>query len=452
MMVMNRFDLMLNNAAMPKQTWHGSFAGGEDAISMENVYLEPAKILPVYGQYDVIVAGGGCAGFACALAAGRNGARVLIVEQYAFFGGTATASLMINLVGFRNQVEPDGFQTTKGIGEELMLRLLKKGAARHSRNAYPSAIHSDLKGDLSYNYVIDAEQFKYETLMMLLEAGVEILFHTYVADTIVEDSAVKGIIIENKSGRQAILGSVVVDCTGDGDVAFRAGAPFWQAKPEDTPRLTDCLMYRIKGFSPDTTTYGCLDGDTMVVWGPSPGPLNTCDGKEFTKSEIIARSQVHQDLEEKIRKHPDLEGARVVETPVQLGVRQTRFIIGEYMLCDSDVLEGRKFEDSIAMGINPVICYYGYRRFLKHNGYQIPFRALIPKGIDNLLVAGRCISADQVAFESLRAMAHILAIGEGAGVGAAVCAAEKQTPRNANIQKIQQRLVRSGAEIGQGTA
>ncbi len=419
---------------------------------MEKAYREPAKDVPVYGEYDVIVAGGGCAGFACALAAARNKARVLIVEQYAFFGGTATASLMINLVGFRNQVEPDGVQTTKGIGQELILRLLRKGGACHSRNAYPSAVRSDQPNDLSYNYIVDAEQFKYETLQMLREAGVEILFHTFVADAIVENNAVRGILIENKSGRQAVFGKIVVDCTGDADVAFRAHAPFWQAKPEDTPRLTDTLMYRIKGFSPDTKMYGCLDGDTMVVWGPAPGTWNAADGKELTESEILARSGVYRDLEEKIRKYPELEGAKVVETPVQIGVRQTRFIIGEYVLCDRDVLEGASFEDSIAVGINPVICYYGYRRFLSHNGYQIPFRALIPRTVDRLLVAGRCISADQVAFESLRAMAHILAIGEGAGVGAAVCALENTSPRRANIQEIRRRLIAQGAEIGQGQA
>lgn len=417
---------------------------------MRNTYHEPAKDVPVYGEYDVVVAGGGCAGFACALAAARNGASVLIVEQYAFFGGTATASLMINLVGFRNQVEPDTVQTTKGIGQELMLRLLRNGGACHSRNAYPSAVRSDQPNDLSYNYIVDVEQFKYETLQMLLEAGVEILFHTFIADAIVENGTIHGILIENKSGRQAVFGKIVVDCTGDADVAFRASVPFWQAKPEDTPRLTDCLMYRIKGFAPDTKIYGCLDGDTMVVWGPSPGTQNAADGKELTESEILARSSVYNDLEEKKRKYPELKGAKVVETPVQIGVRQTRFIIGEYVLCGQDVLEGASFADSIAMGINPVICYFGYRRFLTHNGYQIPFRALIPKTVDNLLVAGRCISADQVAFESLRAMAHILAIGEGAGVGAAICALENTSPRHANMQEIQRRLIAQGAEIGQG--
>lgn len=412
-------------------------------------YLEPAKKIPVYGTYDVIVAGGGCAGFASALAAARNGANVLIVEQYPFFGGTATAGLMINLVGFRNQVAPDDVQVTKGIGEELMLRLLAVGGAKHSPNAYPSAIRSDTKGDLSYNYIVDAERCKYEMMSMLLEAGVHILFHTYIVDAIVENHVVRGVIFENKSGRQAAMAHVTVDCTGDADVAFRAGVPFGQASVDEQKRLPDCLMYRIKGFDMRTKMYGCLDGDTMVVWGPLSMARDDTNGEELTQSEIETRSKVYMDLEEKIKKNPELAGAKVVETPVHLGVRQTRFIQGEYILTGEDVLEGRHFEDSIAMGINPVIAYYGYRRFLKHRGYQIPYRCLVPQTVDGLLVAGRCISSDQVAFESYRAMAHILCIGEGAGVAAALCAQQCIPVRSININLLQTKLKEQGAEIGQ---
>lgn len=415
---------------------------------MQESYREPERVLPVYGTYDVVVCGGGVAGFSAALAAARNGAKTLIIEQYPFFGGTATASLMINLVGFRNQVPPDDVQVTKGIGEELMLRLLKRGGARHSLNAYPSPFRSDTKGDLSYNYVVDSEMFKHEMLTMLQDAGVSILFHTFVSDAITEDGTVRGVIIENKSGRQAVFADVTVDCTGDADVAYRAGASFWQTYKEENPRLTDCLMYRIGGFKPGTKAHGCLDGDTMVVWGPTPGAVNAADGKELSEAEADVRRRVYEDLEEKIRENPDLEGARIVETPVQLGVRQTRFIIGEYQLTGEDVLEGRHFDDGIALAINPIIHYYGYRCFLKHNGYQIPYRCLVPKGIGGLLVAGRPISADQRAFESLRAMAHIFAIGEAAGVAAAQCAEDGVSPKDANVEKIRGTLLKEGAELG----
>ncbi len=409
-------------------------------------YHEPERELQVYGQYDVVVVGGGCAGFASALAAARNGAKVLIVEQYACFGGTATAGLMINLVGFRNQVEPDDVQVCQGIGEELILRLLACGGAGPSTNAYPSPRRSDVKGDLSYNFLVDAERFKYETMQMLREAGVDILFHTFFADVIKEGDAVKGIIIENKSGRQAVLANITIDCTGDADVAYRSGVPTWQAEKGDN-RLMDCLMYRIKGFEPNPSIYSCLDGDTMVVWGPLAPDRNCADADELTQSEIDTRSAVYADLDEKKKKHPELMNAKIVETPAQIGIRQSRFIKGEYILTGEDVIEGRAFDDSIAMGINPVISYYGYRRFLEHGGYQIPYRCLIPQNTEGLLVAGRCISSDQIAFESYRAMAHILSIGEGAGVAAALCAIGHVPVRELNIAQLQETLKAQGAKI-----
>ena len=187
----------------------------------------------------------------------------------------------------------------------------------------------------------------------------------------------------------------------------------------------------------------------MVVWGPLASARNCADGEQLTQSEIETRSKIYDDLDEKKKKNPELAGAKVVETPVHLGVRQTRFIKGEYTLTGKDVLEGRHFDDAIAVGINPVIAYYGYRRFLDHQGYQIPYRCLVPQGVDGLLVAGRCISSDQIAFESYRAMAHILAIGEGAGVAAALCALQCIPVRNVDIDQLQARLKAQGAEIGQ---
>lgn len=133
-----------------------------------------------------------------------------------------------------------------------------------------------------------------------------------------------------------------------------------------------------------------------------------------------------------------------------LGIRQTRFIKGVYTLTGDDVLEGAAFPDSIAMGANPVIHYFGYRRFLTHEGYEIPYRCLIPEKTDGLLVAGRCMSSDQIAYESWRAMAHILSIGEAAGTAAALSVQSGVQPRNLRIGLLQKTLIENGAEIGQG--
>lgn len=413
-------------------------------------YREPAREIPVYGRYDVVVAGGGCAGFAAAVAAARTGAKTLIIEQFPFFGGTATASLMATIVGVRNQVKPDELQVCKGIGEELILNMIAEGGAEHSRNSYESEKRSDTKGDLSYNYAFDTEVFKKVTLDMAVEAGCDILFHTYFADTIVEEDCVKGIIVENKSGRQAIFARVVIDATGDGDVAARAGAAFWQTKKDEAPRLVDAIMYKISGFDPDTDFPGGLFGNELVLWGPATDGRDATDAKELTDMEIATRRAVFDHLENLKKERPDLKNARVADTGVLLGIRQTRFVKGVYTLTGDDVLEGATFPDSIAMGANPVIHYFGYRRFLTHEGYEIPYRCLVPEKTDGLLAAGRCMSSDQIAYESWRAMAHILNIGEAAGTAAALSVRTDVQPRKLDVSLLQKTLIENGAEIGQG--
>ncbi len=417
---------------------------------MMNTYREPAREIPVYAGYDVVVVGGGCAGFAAAVAAARNGAKTIVLERFPYFGGTATASLMANIVGTRNQVEPNNLQVCKGIGEELILNMLSLGGASVTRNAYKSKERSNVKGDLSYSYAFDTEIFKKVTLEMVREAGCDILFHVFFSDVIMENGVMKGVIIESKSGRLAILGKVIIDATGDGDVAARANVPFWQTKHDENSRLNDALMYKVSGFDQNITVESCVFGNSMILWGPSPGPHNGADVKELTDMEIKVRTEVFAHLENLKQTHPDLKNARVSDTGSLLGIRQTRFIEGEYQITGEDVLTGARFDDVIALASNPVIHYYGYRRFLTHEGYDIPYRCLVPKMVDGLLVAGRCMSSDQIAFESWRAMAHVFCIGEGAGVAAAQSVKQNVMPRHVDIKAVQEQLIAQGAEIGQG--
>ena len=203
-------------------------------------YLEPAKEIDIFGEYDVIIVGGGTAGLSAAIASGRNDSKTLLIERFGYLGGTATASLMININGFRNQVEPDSIQTVKGIGQEIILELNKLNGL--GKSPYQQKEYDISKGELSYSYCVDPEKFKYVTLKLVHEAGVDILFHTYFSDVIMEDNDLKGVVVENKSGRGGLFAKVVVDASGDGDVAARAGAPFWEAGHDDKA-LKYVIMY-----------------------------------------------------------------------------------------------------------------------------------------------------------------------------------------------------------------
>ena len=409
-------------------------------------YHEPARDIPVTRDVDVAVVGGGPAGLSAAIASARTGAKTVLIEQFGYLGGTATASLMACINGFRNQVEPDSTQTVRGIAEEIVLQL--KALDGLGKSPYPQKSYPTEPGQLEYSYAIDTEKFKYVTLKMCVDAGVDIMFHTFFSVPIVEDTVLRGVIVENKSGRQAVMARVVVDASGDGDVAARAGAPYWQTYKDEAPRLNDGLMYRIEfGSERPEGVHACDFGTNAVVWGPRVGPINGADGDELSRGEIEARLRVYEDFAEKQAKNPELADARVIESPPLLGVRQTRFIEGEYKLTAEDAIEGQRFQDVVAISSAPIIHYYGYRRYLEHEGYDIPYRCLVPRKIDNLLIAGRCISSEQQPYESHRSMVPIMAIGQAAGVAAALCTREGVNPRRLDVTLLQDTLIAQGAEL-----
>jgi hypothetical protein len=414
-----------------------------------NFYREPEKELPVYGRFDVIVVGGGPAGFAAALSSVRNGAKTMIIERFPFFGGTATASLMTNINGYRNQVKPDGLQTSKGISEEVILRLKELNGL--GRSSYAQEEYATEKGKLTYSYAIDSEKTKYLLTKMLYDEGASILFHTLFVDSIMEGNNIVGIIIENKSGRQAIFGKVIIDASGDADVAYKAGVPYWQADVKKDKHLANCLMYRVGGFDPENIDKisGPKTKNSILFWGPA-SDQDVTNADNLTRSEIETRLSVFEHFKtQQVKSSPYLNDASIIETAPILGIRQTRFINGLYKTTAEDAIDGRKFNDSISMSACPIISYYGYRRYLKHEGYEIPYRCLLPQKVEGLLVAGRCISSDQQSYESFRAMAPTMCLGEAAGTAAALCVKSQKSPKEIDVEMLRNQLIKQGAEIGQ---
>lgn len=406
-------------------------------------YYEPARDIPIAAEPDVLVVGGGCAGVAAAVASARAGASTLLVERFGFLGGTATACLMNNINGFRNQVEPDATQTVRGIAQEVILELHRMGGL--GKSPYPQKEYDIESGQLSYSYCVDPEKLKYVFLKLCAESGVHLLLHTWFSVPILDGARVGGAVVESKSGRLALTAKVTIDASGDADVTARAGAPFWMSGVHEQKILRDNLMYKIGGLG-DAEFGSCRYGDASVVWGPG-GVFGGNDAFAISEAEMKTRLEVFRHFEELRAKNPSLAGAYVAETPSQLGIRQTRFVEGEYKLTADDAISGRRFADVVAISSCPIISYYGYRRYLEHEGYDIPYRCLVPKKVDGLLVAGRCISSEQQPYESHRAMAPVMAIGQAAGAAAALCAKGGCQPRELSITALQNLLLAQGAEL-----
>jgi hypothetical protein len=392
--------------------------------------------------------GGGPAGFAAALASVRNGAKTLVIERFPFFGGTATASLMLNINGFRNQVKPDGLQTSKGIPEEVILRLKDidgLGISAYKQEPYPTG-----KGNLSYSYAIDGEKTKYILTRMLHDAGAHILLDTIFADSIMEGNTIRGVIVETVSGRMAIFGKVIIDSSGDAAVSYKAGVPCRGADLKKDKHLPNCLMYKVS-INPANAAKlgGPLVRNSLILWGPV-SDTDGANAQDLTRAEIETRLKIFENFSNVQKSRaPLLDDAYVVESAPRLGVRQTRFIEGLYTTSADDAISGRKFDDSVAMSACPIISYYGYRRYLKHEGYEIPYRCLLPQSVEGLIVAGRCISSDQQSYESWRAMAPTMSIGEAAGTAAALSVKTGRLPKEVDVQMLRDQLVKQGAEIGQ---
>jgi ribulose 1,5-bisphosphate synthetase/thiazole synthase len=442
-----------------------------------NFISEPAREIPVAAESDVIVAGGGPSGLVAAVAAARAGAKTLLVERYGFLGGMATAGLITAFARFSN----GRGLVIEGIPLEIVRRLDDMGGLR--------------KGDdpeVHHWLFFDPEVLKHLAIQMVEEAGVELLLHSYISASYVEDGQIKGIVVENKSGRQALLGKVVVDATGDGDVAARAGVPFEKGRAEDGLMNPMSLFLWMENVDheqvqryhevdprdyahkfPRTWARAMEAGEVSAPIGglmscdqtPRPGSyqvhvtrvlewLDATDAQQLTRAQVKAFKQAMEGVAF-LQKHiPGFEHAYLSQTAPNIGVRETRRIQGEYILTAEDVLTARKFEDAIARGCYPVDVHNPkgagimFRHVPEGESYDIPYRCLVPREIDGLLTAGRCISTTHEAHGSIRVMSHCMAIGHAAGVAAGVAARKRLQPRDLDAGDVRRVLLDQGANLG----
>ncbi len=435
-----------------------------------STYCEPVKEIPIRGEYDVVVAGGGPAGIGAAVAAARNGAKALVVEEFGCLGGMLTSGLHTHVCILKSASGGDDF-IIGGVGMEMCQR----GAAKQ---------YGDI-GGASYDFELEAMKRDLDDWME--EAGADVVFHTRVADAIVEDRACKGVVVENKSGRSAILAKQVVDCTGDADVAALAGAPFEKGREGDGLMQPTTLMFRIEGVDwPSVREYRKGDpklmdfcqkaidaGDMhpfqtqlMGFWWSKYRPtqlgvnftnishIDCTDAWDVTRATIEGRRQA-KILQDCFRKHiPGLEECYLIDTAHVLGTRESRRIKGEYTLTIDDVMECRKSEEGVAKGSFFVDIHspdktglFEPRHLPKGEHYDIPYGCIVPVDVDNLFVAGRSISCTHEALGSVRVMFQCIALGEAAGTAAAMCAQHGTLPRGMDVQALRERLAGQGAMV-----
>lgn len=454
----------------------------------------PPRQAVVAAETDVLVVGGGPAGLGAALGAAGAGARVILAERYGFLGGNATAALVMPLMSFHTQrpalqsgaakLMPDdhgpGEPVIGGALQLLLEKLVKAGGA--------------IAPSLETGYVVpfDPEIFKLIALELLDEAGVQYLFHAFAAD-VLGGSAVDGIVFETKSGPLVVRAKAVVDCTGDGDIAARAGAEF-EIGRDDGLVQPMTLMFRIVEFQQAAFdryvqenpgqwrgVHGLWDlvrkaseaGDLalaredILLFGTPHEQEVSVNSTRVTRvlgtnvwdlsyAEWEGRRQMRQIAAFLRRYVPGFERSYVAQSGVQIGVRETRRIVGQYQLTADDLLGARKFSDVIARGSYPVDIHNpaGKGTVLKRlppgEAYDIPLRSLIPQGVDHLVVAGRCISGTHEAHSSYRVMPTAMATGQAAGVCAALSACLGKPPCDIPAAQVQEELWRQGANLGRG--
>lgn len=400
-------------------------------------------------QTDILVAGAGPGGFAAALGAARCGAKVLLVERYGFPGGMLSAGLV-------NPFQPskvNGELLTAGIFAEVVERLKEKD----------SILEGELFGQPFISF--DAEIFKLVLFEMLAEAKVKLLFHTLATGVVMDKNCLKGIMVENKSGNYKILAKVTVDATGDADLCFWAGAPF--EKDKNMQPMT--FMFKIGGIdrskmpSREEIDSLFLKANLKVprdklLWFESTRSdqihINTTrisgDGtkaEDLIQGEVEGRRQMQEIIGFLKSQVPGFEKAYLVASAPQVGVRETRRIKGKYTLTEEDILSGRKFEDQIALGNFPIDIHQAkgkgtiWKPLPEGICYGIPYRCLIPQKVENLIVAGRPISVSHEAFSSTRVSPTCMAVGQAAGVAAAL------GMKNVKLSKLQSILKEQNAKI-----
>jgi FAD dependent oxidoreductase len=451
-----------------------------EEIMVDTTIREPVRQTAVFGSFDVVVVGGGPAGLAAATAAARNGADVLIIERYGFLGGMGTAGGVTNFAGLFGLVHGETRQVVHGVADDLLDRVDRLGGLNKPQQG--------LQGRITVRSY-DVSTLKCAADDLLLSAGVKILFHAVAVDVVMDGGAIVALIVETKSGRRAVRAKTFIDCSGDADVSARAGVPFETGDGHGSG-LFPSMMFRVGGVDPERALaaigeFKAIDRLMNEAAGkgysfpregaivrPQKNPtewranvtqirnsdglaMDATDALQLSDGEIDGRRQVQEYFRFMKNEVPGFENAHIVEIAPQVGIRETRRIGGLYSLSGEDIVGCAGFQDTIGVNAWPMELHvagkieWGFFPDGSRGFCQLPYRMLVPNGVSNLLVAGRCASMNHEGQSAARASGACFAMGEAAGTAAAMVADRlNSTVAQVDVAALQQKLKDQGAYLG----
>jgi hypothetical protein len=444
---------------------------------MQSHLTEPARQTPVFGEYDVVVLGGGPAGISAAVSAARAGRSTLLVERYGFLGGMGTAAGVTNFCGLHANVHGEIRQVVQGVAADLLARIARLGGL--------NAPHALFGKTVAQAY--DTAAYKIAADDLLLSAGVHVLFHALAAGVVMDSaSRVKALLVETKSGRRAVIARAFIDCSGDGDLAAWAGAPFDKGDGAGH-MLYPSTMFRINGVDPQRAGKAWEVIPRLMAEAQAAGryrfprkgaivrpqksgiewrvnltqlanargdAMDGTDAQELSDAEIQGRRQIAS-VAGFLQEVPGFEASYIVDIAPQVGIRETRRVHGRYMLTERDVLDCASFDDTIGVNGWPLELHlkgdveFRWPKIPESRGFnQLPYRMTVPVGLDNVWVAGRCASMTHEAQSAARVTGACFVMGQAAGTAAGLALSAGCEAAQIDVPALQAELESAGAYLG----
>ena len=453
--------------------------------------FEPARSLPVYGEFDVVVIGGGPAGLAASASAARHGAKVLLVERYGFLGGMGTAGGVTNFAGLYGRKNGEMRQVVHGVVDELLARIEALGGLNAPQDGMQGRIRVR-----SY----DISSLKCAAHQMLVGSSVQILFHAWAAAVLMQGERIQALIVETKSGRMAIRACRFIDCSGDADVAHFAGVPYEVGDGQGSG-LYPTTMFQVGHVDADKALNAVGEFkaiNTLMAQAQLDKPghyrfpregailrpqknatewranvtqiasaqghaMDATNAQQLSDGELEGRRQITDYFQFLRHEVPGFASASIVDIAAQIGIRESRRILGQYVLTGEDILSASRFDDAIGINAWPMELHTagkiewhfprnleataGRRESTESRVYNdLPWRMLVPANVDNLLVAGRCASMTHEGQSAARVSGACFAMGQAAGTAAAMVS-QSQTLADIDVKALQVALKRDGAYL-----